>query len=168
MSSPGALGLPPEDEARLGPDGATRVRTFRLVLHLAQRMRMRMDTRLRADGLTTQQAALISFVDSLGTPSLSEVARELGTTHQNARQIADALERKGFLSIVADRADARVRRLHTTEGSQTYRRLRSEADQDHVVGWFDGLSEAEVMTLFDLLYRVTGNLRREPEPDGET
>jgi len=166
MSSPNAMGLSPEDEARLGPDRATRVRTFRLILTVAQRMRTSMDKRLRADGLTTQQAALISIVDTLGTPSLSDVSRRLGTTHQNARQIADALERKGFLRIATDPGDARVRRLHTTERSRAYWLRRSATDQDHVVDWFDGLSTAEVTTLFNLLDRVTGNLSGEPEaPD---
>jgi len=61
-----------------------------------------MDQLLRADGLTTQQAAIITVVDLLGTPSLSQAATALGTTHQNARQLADALERKGFLRISTD------------------------------------------------------------------
>jgi DNA-binding MarR family transcriptional regulator len=160
------MGLSPEDEARLGPERATRVRTFRLILNLAQRMRTSMDKRLRADGLTTQQAALISIVDSLGTPSLSDVSRWLGTTHQNARQIADALERKGFVRITADAEDARVRRLRTTERSRTYWRRRSATDQEHVVDWFAGLSSAEVTTLFDLLYRITQNLSIELEAGG--
>jgi hypothetical protein len=38
----------------------------------------------------------------LGTPSLSQAAAALGTTHQNARQLADALQRKGFLQISTD------------------------------------------------------------------
>lgn len=156
MSS--SMGLSPQDAERLGPDRATRVRTFRLVVNLAQRMRTAMDQRLRPDGLTTQQAALISTVDALGTPSLSEVARWLGTTHQNARQIADALERKEFIRITVDPGDARVRRLQTTERSRKYWQGRSAADQDHVTEWFDGLSPAEVTTLFDLLYRINQNL----------
>src|SRR3974390_2710919 len=85
------LGLSGEDAARLGEDGAVRVRTFRLIVVVAQE--------LRADGLTTQQAAIITVVDLLGTPSLSQAAAALGTTHQNARQLADALARKGFLRI---------------------------------------------------------------------
>jgi len=156
MSS--AMGLTPDDEARLGPDRATRIRTFRLVLSLAQRMRNLMDARLREDGLTTQQAALITIVDAMGEPSLSEVAREFGTTHQNARQVADSLERKGFLRIVADPRDARVRRLHTTERSHAYWRQRSAADQDHVAEWFDDLTPEEVATLFALLDRVSRSL----------
>jgi hypothetical protein len=37
-----------------------------------------MDQLLRADGLTTQQAALITVVDLLGTRSLSQAAAALG------------------------------------------------------------------------------------------
>jgi hypothetical protein len=40
-----------------------------------------------ADSLTTQQAAMITVVDLLGTPSLSQAATALGTTHQNARGV---------------------------------------------------------------------------------
>jgi hypothetical protein len=94
-----SLGLTDEDAARLGEDGAVRVRTFRLIVVVAQELRTLMDQLLRADGLTTQQAALITVVDLLGAPSLSQAATALGTTHQNARQLADALERKGFLQI---------------------------------------------------------------------
>ena len=43
-----------------------------------------MDQLLRADGLTTQQAALITVVDLLGTRSLSQAAAALWTTHQPA------------------------------------------------------------------------------------
>lgn len=153
------MGLSAAEARRLGQEGAQRVRTFRLVLALAQQMRTAMDKRLRADGLTTQQAALITVVDALGIPSLSEVAHGLGTTHQNARQIADALERKGFLRIEHDSADGRVRRLRTTTRSHTYWEQRSPADQDHVVAWFDGLTHNEVTTLFDLLARVRAHVR---------
>ena len=149
-----ALGLSDEDAARLGEDGAVRVRTFRLIVVVAQEVRTLMDQLLRADGLTTQQAAMITIVDLLGTPSLSQAATALGTTHQNARQLADALERKGFLQISADQADARVRRLRTTAKSESYWRDRSAADQQQVLDWFGGLTPAEAQTLFELLAKV--------------
>ena len=71
------LGLSDEDASRLGEDGATRIRTFRLIVLLAQELRTLMDQQLRPDGLTTQQAALISVVDAIGKPSLSEAAGAL-------------------------------------------------------------------------------------------
>jgi DNA-binding MarR family transcriptional regulator len=153
------LGLSGEDAARLGEDGAVRVRTFRLIVVVAQELRTLMDQLLRADSLTTQQAALITVVDLLGTPSLSQAATALGTTHQNARQLADALERKGFLRISADQADARVRRLSTTAKSESYWRDRSAADQQQVLDWFGDLTPAEAQTLFELLAKVEHRAR---------
>jgi DNA-binding MarR family transcriptional regulator len=154
-----SLGLTEEDAARLGEDGTVRVRTFRLIVVVAQELRTLMDQLLRADSLTTQQAAMITVVDLLGTPSLSQAAAAFGTTHQNARQLADALERKGFVQISADEADARVRRLSTTAKSDGYWRNRSAADQQQVLEWFDELTPAQARTLFDLLAKVEHRAR---------
>jgi DNA-binding MarR family transcriptional regulator len=148
------LGLSDEEAALLGSDRATRIRTFRLILVLAQRLRTLMDKRLQPDGLTTQQAALITAVDAFGAPSLSQVAAALSTTHQNAKQIATALERKGFMRITRDPTDRRVSRLATTSKSRAYWERRSPDDYDVVLEWFAGLSEAEAATLFELLLRV--------------
>ena len=154
-----SLGLPDEDAARLGGDGAMRIRTFRLIVLVAQELRTLMDQLLRADGLTTQQAAMITVADLLGTPTLSQAAAAFGTTHQNARQLADALERKGFLRISTDQADARVRRLNTTARSTSYWRDRSAADQQQVLDWFGDLTPAEAQTLFELLAKVEHRAR---------
>ena len=120
---------------------------------------MLMDQLLRADGLTTQQAAIITVVDLLGTPSLSQAATALGTTHQNARQLVDPLERKGFLRVSMDESDARVQRLTTTAKSKSYWRDRSPADQQQVLDWFSDLTPAEAQTLFELLAKVEHRAR---------
>lgn len=148
------LGLPEDEADALGEDGAVRVRTFRLIVVLAQRLRTLMDQRLRADGLTTQQAALTTIVDAIGEPTLSQAAAALGTTHQNARQLAAALERKGMLVIEPDPADGRVKKLRTTMDSREYWRQRSADDQRYVLEWFAGLSAPEAGTLFELLLRL--------------
>jgi DNA-binding MarR family transcriptional regulator len=153
------LGLDEAEAAHLGPDHATRIRTFRLIVLLAQELRTLMDQILRADGLTTQQAALITVVEAIGAPSLSQAATALGTTHQNAKQIATALERKGFLRIDPDETDRRVRRLVTTARSRSYWKRRSPADHERVLGWFADLSEREAETLFELLLRVERTTR---------
>ena len=153
------LGLADEDASRLGEENATRIRTFRLVVLLAQRLRTLMDQQLRPDGLTTQQAALISVVDAIGEPSVSQAAAALATTHQNVKQIADALARKGFLEITRDADDARVRRLTTTRKSRSTWRRRSAADQQLVLDWFSALSREEAETLFELLLRLESRVR---------
>lgn len=136
------------------PHPAVRVRTFRLILVLAQRMRTLMDQHLAADGLTTQQATLITVVDAIGTPTLSETAAAMGTTHQNVRQIAAALQRKDFLTVDPDPTDRRAVRLRTTDRSARLWAGRSADDQEYVRSWFADLSAEESRTLFDLLVRV--------------
>lgn len=148
------LGLPTDEAAALGEDGAVRVRTFRLIVVLAQRLRTLMDQRLRADGLTTQQGALTTIIDAIGEPTLSQAAAALGTTHQNARQLAAALQRKGMLVIEPDPADGRVKKLRTTGRSREYWQQRSMDDQRYVLEWFAALSAPEARTLFELLLRL--------------
>lgn len=154
-----ALGLGAAEAAVLGADAATRIRIFRLVVVLAQGLRTLMDQRLRPDHLTTQRAALITVARALGRPSLSRAALELGTTHQNVKQLARALEQKGFLRLVPDKADGRSRRLVVTPKSQRYWRRRSASDQRRVVEWFAALSEREARTLFSLLLKLASGVR---------
>jgi len=154
-----SLGLGDEEAARLGEDGATRIRTFRLIVVLAQELRTLMDQVLRPEGLTTQQTALVGIVDAIGAPSLSQAAAALGTTHQNAKQVAGALERKGFLRITTDTHDARIRRLTTTGKSRRTWQRRSASDQQLVLDWFSTLDEGEARTLFELLLRLETGVR---------
>lgn len=157
------LGLADVEAAALGAGDAARVRTFRLIHLVAQTLRTMMDDELRPDGLTTQQAALLNVADALSGPSLTRAAEVLGTTRQNAKQLARALERKGFLVVERDADDARVRRLVVTEKHRELWQGRSADDQRMVVEWFSALSDVEVETLFDLLYRLGGGLRASAE-----
>lgn len=134
------------------------VRAFRLALLLGQRLRHLMDERLRVDGLTTQQAALITAVGVLNGPSLTKLATCLGTTHQNAAQLVAALERKGFLRVEPDPADGRRKRLVATEANDRYWKERDAKDHDAVSEWFAGLDEAELETFVKLTERVLGTM----------
>ncbi|HUO75229.1 MAG TPA: MarR family winged helix-turn-helix transcriptional regulator [Solirubrobacteraceae bacterium] len=152
------LGLPDHEAAALGDDGATRIRLFRIILLLAQELRTLMDQLLREDRLTTQQAALITIVDTLDQPSMKQAAAGLGTTHQNIKQLASSLARKGFIRFLEDPTDARVRRLATTAKSHSTWQRRSADDQERVLEWFSELSTAEAQTLFELLLKLQTGL----------
>jgi DNA-binding MarR family transcriptional regulator len=154
------LGLDPADAEALGAGDAARVRLFRLLVVFGQELRTRMDQELRPTGMTTQQAALTGVVDAMGRPSLSQAAAALGTTHQNAKALAAALERKGHLEIRLDTDDARVRRLSTTESSREFWRARGRADQERVLEWFAGVSDTEAQMLHGLLVRLWNGARK--------
>lgn len=157
--TPRDLGLREDEAQALGRDAAVRVRTFRLIVILAQELRTLMDQMLRSDGLTTQQAALMTVAEAGVALSISQAAAALGTTHQNVKRLAASLERKGFLDIVPDENDGRIRRLRATAKSRRYWRQRNVSDQQRVVEWFSSLSEDEAETLFGLLLRLEGGVR---------
>src|SRR5262249_6328249 len=128
------------------------------VLVLAQTLRYLMDDRLRVDGLTTQQAALLTAVAGLDRPSLGEAAAALGSTHQNVAQLVAALQRKDLLRTEPDPADRRRVRLVTTETNQRYWQERDEGDFAAVAQWFAVLSDEEIETLCTLASRVMDGL----------
>jgi DNA-binding MarR family transcriptional regulator len=144
----------------IGPDSALEpsIRAFRTTLTLAQKLRYAMDERLREDGLTTQQAALITVVVAAGKPSLAEAAAALGSTHQNVAQIVAALVRKDLLQVEADPADKRRKLLSATNHSTAYWKQRDQGDFAAVADWFGDLTPAELRTFCELSDRVLGRL----------
>ncbi|MFG1621466.1 MarR family winged helix-turn-helix transcriptional regulator [Kribbella sp. NPDC049227] len=143
-------------ESELAPS----VRAFRTTLMLAQKLRHEMDVRLREDGLTTQQAALITAVQAMGKPSLAEAAAALGSTHQNVAQIVAALQRKELLQVEPDPADRRRKLLSATNHSADYWRERDAGDFAAVADWFADLSPDELETFCELSDRVIARLDR--------
>ncbi len=146
------------EERRIAGEAGNAVRCFRLIAFAAQRMRYLLDLRLREDGLSTQQGFLLTIVRARGRPTLGETAQAMSTTHQNAKQIAAALERKGMLRIVADEEDGRVRRLEATEAGARGWADRDAGDFTAIAEWFGDLTGEEQEQLAVLLSRLAKTL----------
>lgn len=101
-----------------------------------------------------QQGSLLSFVRTHGRPTLSEVARSMATSHQNAKQVALAVERKGYILIEPDPADGRSKRLVPTALGKRGWRHRNKADFAAVASWFAALSPEEQKCLASMLDRL--------------
>jgi DNA-binding MarR family transcriptional regulator len=129
------------------------------VIVLSQHLRNELDRMFAADGLTMQQTAVLTAIDYAGSPSLGEIARALGTSHQNVKQIALALERKGFVRWADDRNDARVKRLVTTPKHARHWAKRNPRDHAQILAFLSDLDEDEARTLQALLRRVLRRLQ---------
>ena len=139
----------------LPPDRAQRVRLFRQLLGTAAGLRAELDRELAASGITTQQGALLQCVQAQPEPpTMGTVAQAMGMTHQNVKQIALVLQRKGFLDIVVDEADRRARRLVLTEHHHRFWARRNPQDFAVVEAMSQALTDAEVRTLLRLLGKV--------------
>lgn len=97
--------------------------------------------------ITTKQWFLSIVIDNLfdNPPTIKEAAAEMGSSHQNVKQIALKLEQKGLLTLERDKEDGRVTRLKLTEngndfwikikreGTSFTRELFNNIDKDELV-----------------------------------
>lgn len=151
-------GRSPALVADLGGVPATirqRVVLFRTLIVLAGQLRARMDQRYRRVGITTQQAAVLALVGSASSPlNQSDLARSLGVTQQNVRQLVDALARKGLVEVRAQPGDRRVKRIVATRAVRPLFARRNPSDFAAVAGWLAVLDDTEVATASALTGRL--------------
>lgn len=134
---------------------------FVLVGHLGRRM----DALLAPMDLTTRQWLLLAVLAKAGRPlSLSEAAAAYGSSRQNIKEIALGLERRGFVRLAADPADARALLLHPTPlVARTFDAPEAQAQgADFLAGIFAGLSPSDLVDLHRLLLAWLGSLTEVP------
>ncbi|MFN8620782.1 MAG: MarR family transcriptional regulator [Chloroflexota bacterium] len=125
---------------------------FVLVQHLGNRM----DALLAPMDLTTRQWLLLAVLSRAGRPmSLSQAATAYGSSRQNVKEIALGLERRGYLRLEPDPADARALLLHPTPlVARTFDTPAAQAQgAAFLAGIFAGLSPTELADLHRLLLR---------------
>ena len=86
----------------------------------------RIDTLLQREfnrfDITTKQWFLSVIINNLfdKPPTMKEAAKEMGSSHQNVKQVALKLEQKGLLILEKDKRDARATRLKLTDDSYEF------------------------------------------------
>lgn len=88
-----------------------------------------MERGLKKFDVTTKQWFLSIIIDNMfhEPPSIKEVAKEMGSSHQNVKQIALKMAQKGLLELEKDKNDARVTHLRLTEQSvDLWNKVREE------------------------------------------
>ena len=133
---------------------------FRLLNVVGTQLRRLSDARFRSEAITTRQATLITIAKELGQPSISDVAAVMSTSHQNVKQIALGLARRGFVRIVTDPHDSRVRRLVVTAKSDRFWAARDADDAAAIANWFSVLTVRELATVNRLLAKLSSCLAR--------
>ena len=94
-------------------------------------------------------------------PTLNELSDVMGSSHQNVKQILLRLEKKGFVSTVADEKDKRKQRITVTGEA---RRFMEENDKNgqqsqYIIGRiFDGVDEASLTATIQTIMRMERNL----------
>ena len=91
---------------------------------IEQRWRYVIDKEMEPDGMTSKQWLMIIMISAgfKQPPSIREVADVMSTTHQNVKQIAANMERRGFLTLERDEKNKRIIRLKVTDKCHGYSR----------------------------------------------
>ena len=138
---------------------------FGSVLIVANRIDTLLERELKEYDVTAKQWFLTVVVDNSfdKPPTIKEVAREMGSSHQNVKQVALKLEQKGLLVLETDKKDARVTRLKLT--SQSYKfwettQLKAAAFTEAL---FKGIDEDEMSKARVMLQKMMVNLSKMDE-----
>jgi DNA-binding MarR family transcriptional regulator len=132
---------------------------FGSIFLLSQKLQYITDYELGKYDLTTKQFLVLAAVDTVFDhhPSLNEVAMVLSTSHQNIKQLAKQLEKKGFIEFGRDPIDRRRLLLKTTEQNRVFWDSHSKENIGFFKTLFGDLSGAEVAQLHRLLNKLMDN-----------
>ncbi|MBC7959129.1 MAG: winged helix DNA-binding protein [Vallitaleaceae bacterium] len=133
---------------------------FGSVLIVANRMDTLLDRQLKEYDITAKQWFLTVVVDNSfdKPPTIKEVAREMGTSHQNVKQVALKLEQKGLLILEKDKKDARVTRLKLTEEAYKFWQTTQTKATTFTEALFKGIEEEEMSSARRVLQKMMANL----------
>ncbi|MEQ8201036.1 MAG: MarR family transcriptional regulator [Syntrophomonadaceae bacterium] len=93
-------------------------------------------------------------------PTLSEVARFIGYSRQNAKRIALALQERGYIILEKDLNDARALRITLTQQCRDYFAGRYHRELEFLDRLFAGFDPALTGEFFRGLTRLAENIER--------
>lgn len=133
---------------------------FGALLVVANRMDTILERELREYKITTKQWFLSIIIDNLfgEPPTIKSVAREMGTSHQNVKQVALKLEQKGFLKLEKDIDDARVTRLMLTEDSYKFWSKIEHKCFAFIEALYKNIEDKDLANTREVLLKMSSNL----------
>ena len=129
---------------------------FGSIFLLSQKLQYIIDYELGKHGLTTKQFLVLAAVDTVfdHPPTLNEVATVLSSSHQNVKQLAKQLEKKGFIEFDTDPGDRRKLLLKTTRQNREFWDSHFEEHLEFFRQLFGELSTDEIDQLYGLLNKL--------------
>jgi|GEM_PF-126697 len=133
---------------------------FALLLIISNKMNTLLEREFKEFDVTTKQWFLSETIHSLFDypPTLKEVASEMGSSHQNVKQVALKLQQKGLLKLEKDKKDARVTRLRLTEQSHDFWKKIDPKGASFRKDMFKEINKKDLATTRTLLEKMLLNL----------
>ena len=110
-------------------------------------------------GITSKQWLLLITIQSLfeDAPTVSQVASAMGSSHQNVKQVALNLERRGFLRLEKSERDARATRLVVTDACRAFNEETQQAGDAFMKEVFSDVSVEDAHGARNTLFALWQN-----------
>lgn len=93
-------------------------------------------------------------------PTANELAKTMGCSRQNVKEILNSLEKKQLIRIEADGNDRRKRRVYLTDHARRMADKYQEKETTFLRYLFKGISEEEVDSAYSIISKIEDNLKR--------
>ena len=133
---------------------------FGLLLIISNKMNTLLEREFKEFDVTTKQFFLSMTIDCLfdSPPTLKEVSRAMGSSHQNVKQVALKLQQKNLLTLEKDEKDSRITRLRMTGRSKDFWKQTDPKGAIFREKMFKAMNSDDMKNTRDLLEKLLSNL----------
>ncbi len=129
---------------------------------VANQMDTLLERELKEHHLTTKQWLLTIVVANTfdHNPTIKEVAKSMGSSHQNIKQVALKLAQKGFVVLEKDPQDARITRIKLTDAVASFGEASQAKSVIFTEKLFSGITAKEMALTRSALEKMLTNLKK--------
>lgn len=114
------------------------------------------------DEITCKQFFLLAcmnlYLDE--APTANELAKTMGCSRQNVKEILNSLEKKQLVCLETDSRDKRKKRVYLTEQAHLMSDKYREKEATFMKYLYEGISEKEVDEVYHIISKIEDNLKR--------
>lgn len=96
-------------------------------------------------------------------PTANELAKTMGCTRQNVKEILNSLERKQLIRLEIDEKDKRKQRVYLTENAMLMAEKYQQKENEFMKYLYEGISDEDVDSAYRIISRIEDNLKRMKE-----
>ena len=113
------------------------------------------------DEITTKQWFVLAVLENFSAPpTLGELARGVGSSHQIVKQLVLKLQQKGYVALAQDGRDARKNRVHRTPKCAELPEKYGARQQEFMRALYTGIRADEAEQAAGVLARMLQNLEK--------
>lgn len=93
-------------------------------------------------------------------PTANELAKTMGCSRQNVKEILNSLEKKQFVRLETDENDKRKKRVYLTEQAKLMGAKYQQKEIEFLKHLYEGVSDEEVDSAYSIISKIEDNLKK--------